>query len=629
MRSTTTANLSNLRQRQQQSNACNLVFDRHRFFAIFMWLTLPFSRRERFFAYCFKSHVQGTRNRHGFARCIDCRHMEPKSTLFYPRPRKRIYVSIGNRFNTEQIRRAETFRILSSTLGSSKSEGFGSKPTANNAPHNKSTITVSGQTTSIDASPLHQVHYFIPTIRVPDAAVHTLLQNPGFRNYLPLERFQDVHPRVKMVRDDDEDVAHKLVLLDPDKVSYNQAGSDTVDGKTDNLQYTMSNLPTALLNILATHQATPGPIVPLSIKHTQLPTAQMLSFLLPSQALPPPTSYEVIGHLMHLNLRATHLPYKYIIGDALLRKFAPTISTIVNKVGEVGGQYRTYEMELLAGEPEYNVTVIESGISLQFDARNVYWSSRLAGERARMMQEEILPKQVVADAFCGVGALCIAAAKKKGCIVRANDLNPYAVECCRSNAMKNGIKDVSEVDIKGMGAFTVTCDDARDFIRSLGNRRQWGDDILEQQWNEETTHRPNLKVHSPRLLSKKRGSFPPMELPHHLIMNYPLDAPAFLDQLRWWPTNSKVETKVHVYTFARADPSTGRDAETVAIDCIAQNLLPQGGAIEITYNRRSELDALGCNVRAQEIRDVAPQKMVIYVVFKATRLLIKRMQGIF
>jgi tRNA (guanine37-N1)-methyltransferase len=290
-------------------------------------------------------------------------------------------------------------------------------------------------------------------------------------------------------------------------------------------------------------------------------------------------------------------------------------------------------MELLAGEPCFNVTVVEGGISLQFDARHVYWSSRLAGERARMMQEEILPRQVIADAFCGVGALCIAAAKKKGCTIWANDLNPYAVECCRINAIRNGLKRVTD---SGAGAgkghtttssFTVVCEDAKDFIRSLGYRREWENG--RDHNSEEVTQ--NIKVHSTTLLSKKQrsASSQPMDLPHHLIMNYPLDAPAFLDQLRWWPSTSQVETTVHIYTFARADPSTGRDAETVAIDCIAQSLLPQGGAVEMTHNRQSELDALGCNVRAREIRDVAPQKMVIYVAFQATRLLIKRMQGNF
>ena len=69
-------------------------------------------------------------------------------------------------------------------------------------------------------------------------------------------------------------------------------------------------------------------------------------------------------------------------------------------------------MELLAGASNYYVNVIENGMSLQFDVRDVYWSSRLAGERARMIREEIRDNEVVADAFCGVGALCIAAAKQ-------------------------------------------------------------------------------------------------------------------------------------------------------------------------------------------------------------------------
>lgn len=36
-----------------------------------------------------------------------------------------------------------------------------------------------------------------------------------------------------------------------------------------------------------------------------------------------------------------------------------------------------------------------------------------------------------------------------------------------------------------------------------------------------------------------------------------------------------VETKVRLYAFARVDSSTGRDAETVAIDDVAQSLLSQ------------------------------------------------------
>ena len=484
----------------------------------------------------------------------------------------------------------------------------------------------------IDPSDMTQV-YYIPTIRVPGTSVHTLLQNSRFRDFMPTERFQDVHPRIKMVRDDNSNGhSHvtgtandvKLVLLEPDKVLYKHTNTTKTDAST----FTFSGLAPELLSILTTYKASPGPILTLSINATQLPTAQFLSLVLPTQALPPPTSFEVIGHLMHLNLRAAHLPFKTIIGTALLQKFSPTITTIVNKVGELGGAYRTYEMELLAGASNYYVNVIENGMSLQFDVRDVYWSSRLAGERARMIREEIRDNEVVADAFCGVGALCIAAAKTRGCTVRANDLNPYAADCCKKNALRNGIKRVGD---KQIGGFSVFCEDARDFIRSLGNRRHWeGDDTEVGKENGITgtniSRRRKMKVHSKKLQLKQRLSSPEIELPHHLVMNYPLGAPDFLDQLRWWPTNSKVETKVHLYTFARDDASTGRNAETVAIDSVAQSLLPQGGAIEITFNRCQELDALGCEVKVREIRDVAPGKVVLCVAFKATRLLIKRMQ---
>lgn len=597
-----------------------------------MWPFLLFARAaaEPPWAFGFRCNDYLARTR---SRCISSYQYRPspnrdsRSIGAFPERTKRKEIMKWYRLGTQQIRWAETVRVPPSLLGSLK--GFETAPTNHtSSPHNnnnnKSTVgNVQGSST------LDQVHYFMPTIRIPDYNVHSLLSNPEFRSYLPIERFQDVHPRVKMVHDDEEDAMQKLVIVDPDKVFHSKNASTPLLHHA--VQGTMTSITPELRNLLTPYQATPGPILTISINYTQLPTAQMLSLLLPSQALPPPTSYEVIGHLMHLNLRTLHLPYKYIIGDALLQKFAPTISTVVNKVGEVGGQYRTYEMELLAGEPHFNVTVVEDGISLQFDARHVYWSSRLAGERARMLQEEILPKQVLADAFCGVGALCIAAAKKKGCTILANDLNPYAVECCRTNALRNGLKRVTDSSAgiagKGPTTFTVLCEDARDFIRSLGNRREWED------VGDPTGKVPrNMKVHSTTLRSKKRyesSSSPPMDLPHHLIMNYPLNAPAFLDQLRWWPSTSQVETTVHIYTFARADPSTGRDAETVAIDCIAQSLLPQGGAVEITHSRRSELDALGCNVRAREIRDVAPQKMVIYVAFQATRLLLKRMQGNF
>ena len=63
-------------------------------------------------------------------------------------------------------------------------------------------------------------------------------------------------------------------------------------------------------------------------------------------------------------------------------------------------------------------------MSLYFDLRNVYWCTRLEGERTYMLENEFQPNQIIADAFCGVGAQLIRAAKKMGCRIVANDLNP-------------------------------------------------------------------------------------------------------------------------------------------------------------------------------------------------------------
>jgi hypothetical protein len=58
---------------------------------------------------------------------------------------------------------------------------------------------------------------------------------------------------------------------------------------------------------------------------------------------------------------------------------------------------------------------------------------------------------------------------------------------------------------------------------------------------------------------------------------------------------------------------------------VAHNLLPEGS--EPMPNRKQHIDELKCQVRAREIRDVAPGKVVACVSFKATAQLLRHMQG--
>ena len=235
-------------------------------------------------------------------------------------------------------------------------------------------------------------------------------------------------------------------------------------------------------------------------------------------------------------------------------------------------------MEVLAGKPSTEVTVVEHGIRLHFDLAKVYWSTRLSGQRTRSLDEDILPGQIIADAFCGVGALCVRAAVEKNCTVVANDLNPEAIEYCRANAERNGVVD----------KITAACGDAHNFIASLGH----------------ADGRP---------------------LPHHLMLNFPLASVDFLRNLQYWPLDAltEVQPTVHVYTFARGDTKTAKTPADVAMDMVAIGLLPELGSSD---ERMGTLNDLGCNIRAREVRDVAPGKVVMWVTFQVTGDLLRRMQ---
>ena len=371
---------------------------------------------------------------------------------------------------------------------------------------------------------------------------------------------ESVHPRIRLARTYNS--THQLVLRNPDELELSNEASEVLDSIDGEVRE--------------------GPVFELPMTHQNWTTSHILHHILPAKVHPPPTAFEQVGHVAHLNLKANHEPYARLIGDVLLTTNSG-IKTVVNKVGEVSGKHRTYDMEVLAGNDDTNVQVTEHGVQLRFNLKDVYWCTRLSGERKYMMNRYFRQGQVIADPFCGVGALCVLAAKKYDCTVYANDWNPNAVASLKENIAKNGVAKKFQ---------QVVCGDAYDFLVDLG------------------------------LDGKK--------LPHHIVMNYRLESTRFLPAFRWWalpPHKTDIVTTCHVYLFARA--MDDRSVEDVAIDEVAQNLLPEGGACEITTHRKKELDRLGCEVESRVIRDVAPGKVVVCVSFVVSRRLLRNMQGDF
>ncbi|KAL6529756.1 hypothetical protein OROGR_015379 [Orobanche gracilis] len=169
---------------------------------------------------------------------------------------------------------------------------------------------------------------------------------------------------------------------------------------------------------------------------------EVLEVLLPKDMIIP-SAFETVGHIAHLNLKDEHLQYKNLIAKVLLDKNRPKIQTVVNKVDAIHNDYRTMQLEVLAGNNSLVTTVVENGLRFHVDLAAVYWSSKLATERQRLLSC-FTPSDVVCDVFAGVGPVAISAAKKVK-RVYANDLNPCAVEYLERNCVLNKLERKIEV----------------------------------------------------------------------------------------------------------------------------------------------------------------------------------------
>lgn len=172
-----------------------------------------------------------------------------------------------------------------------------------------------------------------------------------------------------------------------------------------------------------------------------------------------PTSFQVVGTILHLNLSDEQLEFKKIIADVLLDK-VNGIETVIRKVGEISAEYRNFEIEVLSGKNELTTTHTENNLHFFIDYENVYWNSRQQDER-KCVLALLNAGDTLCDPFCGAGPLVVPALAK-GCHVYCNDLNPRAIECLEKNVALNRVSSTRLV---------TACKDAADFLDALQGRR--------------------------------------------------------------------------------------------------------------------------------------------------------------
>lgn len=339
---------------------------------------------------------------------------------------------------------------------------------------------------------------------------------------------------------------------------------------------------------------------------------QILHKMLPT-GVEVPGSFETVGHIAHLNLRDEVLEYKHQIGRVLLDK-NPRLRTIINKVGSIDSEFRVPQWELLAGDTGLETEVRQHGIPFKLDFGEVYWNSRLEAEHKRVI-DLIKPGEILCDAMAGIGPFAVPAAKA-GMRVYANDLNPHCAHYLRINAHSNKVKHA--VKCYNM--------DARAFIRALLRPGPGPDlepdkeetaDCQEEQENSVgdscTTNaegdgrkRKPAKLVKPLMkwavkgLDDDEGEPPAGAIFDHVTMNLPATAIEFLDVFKGgfdkevWGTRQL--PTIHCYTFKKASESFD--------DVIKRGEGYLGAKITDPY--------------IHEVRDVAPNKIMLCLTFKLT-----------
>ncbi|TMW69017.1 hypothetical protein Poli38472_001173 [Pythium oligandrum] len=202
----------------------------------------------------------------------------------------------------------------------------------------------------------------------------------------------------------------------------------------------------------------------IELDYSYFPVDQVLSQILP-EGLDIPSSFESVGHIAHLNLRDGHLPYKHIIGQVILDKNA-NIRTVVNKTETIETKFRTFPMEVIAGEDDFDVELHESKAVFKFNYSEVYWNSRLQQEHLRLIKS-FKPTDVLCDMMCGIGPFVIPSALR-GCKAYGNDLNPRSYHYLVENIKHNKVENLVE-------AYNL---DGREFIDLLLRERKQFTQVL-------------------------------------------------------------------------------------------------------------------------------------------------------
>ncbi|NND86447.1 MAG: class I SAM-dependent methyltransferase family protein [Nitrosopumilus sp.] len=147
------------------------------------------------------------------------------------------------------------------------------------------------------------------------------------------------------------------------------------------------------------------------------------------------SAFDQIGDVIIVRIPDSLLSKKKIIGETLLKE-VKIAKSVFYQASAVEGDFRTRNLEILAGEDNTETEYKEFGCRFVVDVENAFFSPRLSTERERIANL-VEDGEIVTNMFAGVGMFSIMTAKKKKCTVYSIDINPIASKLCEKNIQLN------------------------------------------------------------------------------------------------------------------------------------------------------------------------------------------------
>ena len=147
------------------------------------------------------------------------------------------------------------------------------------------------------------------------------------------------------------------------------------------------------------------------------------------------SAFDQIGDIIIVRIPDSLLLKKKIIGETLLEQ-VKTAKSVFYQSSSVEGDFRTRDLEILAGVDKTETEYKEFGCRFIVDVEKAFFSPRLSTERDRIA-DLVQDGEIVINMFGGVGMFSIIAAKRKTCTVYNIDINPIAAKLCEKNIKLN------------------------------------------------------------------------------------------------------------------------------------------------------------------------------------------------